>query len=86
VVRSDCRGQRIGGKVLAALLHELKSRDVNRIYLEVEETNHAALRLYERFGFRRIGTLPHYYGADKHGVHMMHDSSVLHPTTLGTGV
>jgi len=70
VVRSDCRGQRIGGKLLSALLCELQSRRVQRVYLEVEETNLSALKLYEQFGFRRIGVLPDYYGKDRHGVHM----------------
>ena len=71
VVRDDCRGQRIGAKLLAALLAELSGRGVNRVYLEVEEPNAAARRLYERAGFRTIGTLPDYYGKDLHGIHMM---------------
>lgn len=76
VVRDDCRGQRIGGKILSALLAELASRGVTRVYLEVEETNAAARRLYERAGFRIIGTLPDYYGKDLHCIHMMYESRV----------
>jgi ribosomal protein S18 acetylase RimI-like enzyme len=83
VVRSDCRGQKIGTKVLTALLAELQSRDVRRVYLEVEESNLAALHLYERSGFRKIGTLPDYYGAGKSGVHMMYEAPVRQPTTAG---
>jgi len=79
VVRSDCRGQRIGAKMLAALLAELQLREVKRVYLEVEESNCPALLLYERSGFKRIGTLPHYYGPNKHGVHMMCDASIVQP-------
>ena len=76
VVRCDCRGQRIGGKLLAALLAELRARGVRRVYLEVEQSNEPALKLYERFDFRRIGTLPDYYGTGRHGVHMMHETAV----------
>jgi ribosomal-protein-alanine acetyltransferase len=76
VVRSDCRGQRIGGKLLNAMLTELSAKGVRRVYLEVEQSNEPALKLYERFGFRRIGTLPNYYGADQHAIHMMHEIPV----------
>jgi ribosomal protein S18 acetylase RimI-like enzyme len=82
VVRDDCRGQRIGAKVLAALLAELSARGVHRVYLEVEESNAAARRLYERAGFRTIGTLPDYYGKDLHGIHMMCQTRVAQATAL----
>jgi ribosomal-protein-alanine N-acetyltransferase len=76
VVRGDCRGQKIGSRLLGALLAELTSRGVRRVYLEVEQSNAAALRLYDCFGFRRIGLLPDYYGKNQHAVHMMHEASV----------
>jgi ribosomal protein S18 acetylase RimI-like enzyme len=65
------RGQRIGDKLLSAILDTLAARGARRIYLEVERSNAGAIRLYERHGFRRIGTLPDYYGKGKDGVHMM---------------
>ena len=76
VVRDDCRGRKIGGRLLESLLAQLESRGARRVYLEVQESNTAALHLYERCGFRRIGTLPNYYGADQHAVHMMHQIPV----------
>lgn len=82
VVRNDCRGQRIGGKLLSALLTELATRGVTRVYLEVEECNAAARRLYERAGFRTIGTLPDYFGKDLHGIHMMYETRVPQATAL----
>lgn len=82
VVRDDCRGQRIGGKILAALLTELTTRGVTRVYLEVEESNAAARRLYERAGFRTIGTLPDYYGKNLNGIHMMYKTRVPQATAL----
>jgi ribosomal protein S18 acetylase RimI-like enzyme len=79
VVRDDCRGQRIGSKLLAALLAELGARGVRRVYLEVEASNASAIRLYERHGFRRIGDLPDYYGAGNPGLHMMHELPAAQP-------
>ena len=75
VVRGDCRGQKIGGKLLTAMLEELCARGVRRTYLEVETGNDAALRLYERFGFRRIGTLDDYYAPGRSAIHMMYESA-----------
>jgi ribosomal protein S18 acetylase RimI-like enzyme len=80
VVRSDCRGQRIGQKLLAALLKELAAKEVRRVYLEVEAGNSTAIRLYERSGFRRIGMLPGYYGKDQDAIHMMYDAAVALPS------
>ena len=78
VVRDDCRGQKIGAKLLSAMLAELVARGVRRVYLEVESSNTAAVRLYERTGFRRIGTLPDYYGKGQDAIHMMCDAAVPH--------
>ena len=80
VVRDDCRGQRIGGKLLSALLTELSARGVSRVYLEVEESNATARKLYERAGFRMIGALPNYYGQALHGIHMMYETRVVQST------
>ncbi len=46
---------------------------MRRVYLEVEHGNAAALNLYERFGFRRIGHLADYYGPGKDAVHMVYE-------------
>jgi len=35
------------------------------VYLEVRESNGAALRLYESMGFRRAGVRPKYYERPK---------------------
>ncbi len=67
------RRQKIGQKLLAALVEGLAGRGVRRIYLEVEAGNGPAIALYERNGFRRIGVLPEYYGPARPGVHMMYE-------------
>lgn len=71
-----CRGQRIGQRLLTAMLENLSARGVGRIYLEVEAANVPARRLYERNGFRAIGVLPNYYGQGHDGVHMLHEIKV----------
>ena len=67
------RGQKIGPKLMAALMNALAQRGVGRVYLEVEQSNSGAIRLYEQLGFRTVKPLRHYYGRGNHGVHMRYD-------------
>jgi uncharacterized protein len=70
-VNPHCRGRGIGQKLLAAMITALAERGARRIYLQVEQLNEDAIKLYGRSGFRSIGQLPNYYGPGKHGLHMM---------------
>ena len=65
------RGQGIGDALVRALVDELTSRGVRRIYLEVETTNAGAMGLYDRLGFERIGNLSDYYGPGRPATHMV---------------
>jgi len=85
-VESQCRGQKIGDRLLSAMLEALIARGARRVYLEVAPNNERAVRLYERHGFRRIGTLPDYYGKGKDGTHMMIEASALQPAVAETWV
>jgi ribosomal protein S18 acetylase RimI-like enzyme len=67
------RGKQIGTKLLGGMVDQLSTRGVTKVYLEVEQTNTAAIALYERHGFKSIGRLPNYYGGDRDGVHMRRD-------------
>jgi ribosomal-protein-alanine acetyltransferase len=55
------------------MLHEtenmLKSRGITESRLEVKQDNSAAIKLYQRLGYREIGKLDHYYGK-KHGLYL----------------
>ena len=75
-VRSDCRGQKLGRKLLDHIMDRLLQRGVRRVYLEVEQSNTAAVALYESAGFRRIGTLPDYYGTGRPGLHMLRQTEM----------
>jgi ribosomal protein S18 acetylase RimI-like enzyme len=50
----SCRGKGYGEELLAALLAHAKKDGFEQISLSVEPDN-PALRLYERYGFRKVG-------------------------------
>ena len=60
-VIKEMRGQGIGGKLLARLISEAKSCGVNTLTLEVSEQNTAAIALYTRCGFEKVGVRKRYY-------------------------
>jgi ribosomal protein S18 acetylase RimI-like enzyme len=45
------------------------------VYLEVDCENARAIRLYERSGFKQIGTLTDYYGPGLAAVHMVYEAN-----------
>lgn len=55
------RGQGVAGELLAAGLAELTRRGAEEIFLEVRESNEAALRLYRAAGFAEVGRRADYY-------------------------
>jgi [ribosomal protein S18]-alanine N-acetyltransferase len=62
----EARGRGLGAALLAAAANESRRRDCRALRLEVRTDNIAAISLYERCGFVRIGRYAHYYqdGAD----------------------
>lgn len=73
-VSPEARGQRIGERLMRAMLEKLYLRGVRRVFLEVEQTNQSAVRLYEKLRFRSIGSLPDYYGEGRNGLHMLYEA------------
>lgn len=61
-VAAEHRGRGLGTALLVDLLNRARRARVRRVFLEVRAGNHTAQRLYERAGFRPIGTRPGYYG------------------------
>lgn len=55
ILRPSARGRGIGTRVLQALRAEFSSR-VDEFELGVQDANTAAIRFYERAGFRRVST------------------------------
>ena len=55
-VDTELQGRGIGGELLEAALEHPRLADAEEIRLQVWEKNERALRLYERYGFRIVGT------------------------------
>ena len=60
-VRPDHRRQRIGNRLVAALIDRAKARGARELFLEVRESNDAARALYEGAGFSEVGRRKNYY-------------------------
>ncbi len=61
-VAPEYRGRGLGAALLTDLLDRARQARARRVFLEVRAGNETAQRLYERAGFRAIGTRPGYYG------------------------
>ena len=57
----DYRGRGLSRDLLLTHLGHLAGRTVNKVFLEVEENNQAARRLYEQTGFTVVGRRERYY-------------------------
>ncbi|WP_207401071.1 ribosomal protein S18-alanine N-acetyltransferase [Actinomadura roseirufa] len=60
-VRADRRGSGIGAALLTELVDEAVRRASEAVFLEVRADNDGARRLYERFGFGKVGIRRRYY-------------------------
>ena len=60
-VAADQRGRGLSRDLLLTHLGHLAGRGVRTIFLEVEENNQPARRLYERTGFPVVGRRERYY-------------------------
>lgn len=60
-VHPDHQRRKIGTRLLIELLEQAGALDAVAVSLEVRVTNHAAQRMYGRFGFRPIGVRKNYY-------------------------
>jgi len=60
-VAQSHRGRGLSNKLLLTHLGHLAGRGVRRVFLEVEENNQPARRLYERAGFAVVGRRERYY-------------------------
>lgn len=60
-VRIDKRNQGIASQILEELINLSKKLNCSFITLEVNVTNSAAIKLYEKFGFKNLGIRKNYY-------------------------
>jgi ribosomal-protein-alanine N-acetyltransferase len=60
-VRNADRGRGLARDLLHLHLRRLAGDGVRTVFLEVDETNTPAIRLYRRAGFGEVGRRPNYY-------------------------
>lgn len=60
-VLPELRGQGVGQELLARMEHSARNAKAVVLWLHVDESNAAAIRLYERHGFTAAGKEVHYY-------------------------
>lgn len=60
-VTRRCQGRGIARQLLMLHLGRLAALATRTVFLEVDENNRPALRLYERAGFREVARRPNYY-------------------------
>lgn len=66
------RRKGIGSRMLKETEEILKGKGIRECHLEVREDNSAALKLYQKLGYQKIGKLEKYYG-NKHGLFFKKD-------------
>lgn len=59
--RPGSRRHGVARRLIDQMIDEGRRRDSWQVVLEVRESNEAALKLYDRFGFSRVGRRPRYY-------------------------
>ena len=60
-VRRGGRRNGVGSALLSAILAIFRDQKAARVFLEVRESNAAAIAFYQQSGFRRVGSRPGYY-------------------------
>lgn len=71
VVKKTQRGNGIGTLLLDKLIEIAKKNDVEKIFLEVKQTNEIARKLYEKAGFQEVGIRKNYYGEHNDAIIML---------------
>jgi len=70
-VNREYRGNGIGSALLTEVIERLIKRGARYIGLEVRVSNEKAIKLYERFGFRRIKRIIGYYADGEDAYYML---------------
>ena len=60
-VRTDLKRKKIGEALLNRILDECYKNEIKYVTLEVRVSNEAAIKLYEKYGFKSLGTRKGYY-------------------------
>ncbi|HBO38156.1 MAG TPA: ribosomal-protein-alanine N-acetyltransferase [Pasteurellaceae bacterium] len=55
------QGCALGHALLSGLIAQLEQKGINTLWLEVRESNHRAISLYEKLGFNQVDIRKNYY-------------------------
>ncbi len=64
-VLENFQGKQIGKQILLKIIKIAQEKKVSFLWLGVWQKNTAAIRFYERYGFKKFGEHPYYLGNDK---------------------
>lgn len=70
VTKISKRHMGIASKLLEKLISEVKKENAKLLTLEVNEANENAIKLYEKYNFKKIGLRKNYYGQTKNAIIM----------------
>lgn len=60
-VKKEFRGQKLGEGMLQNIINECYKKEIKYITLEVRVSNEPAIKMYEKYGFKSLGTRKSYY-------------------------
>lgn len=60
-VLENYRNQKIASKLLTYMIEDCQKKHIENITLEVKITNHPAINLYKKFGFKEVAIRKRYY-------------------------
>lgn len=63
-VKKVNKRQGVGEYLLKYILHDLQKKYVVKVFLEVRQGNDAAINLYAKLGFNKVGQRKNYYRVD----------------------
>lgn len=71
VVNPECRKQGIAMAMLSYFIQHLQALKANMLFLEVAETNVAALALYKKCQFKQVGIRKNYYKQAEYSINAL---------------
>ncbi|MCH8346104.1 MAG: ribosomal protein S18-alanine N-acetyltransferase [Chloroflexi bacterium] len=75
-VRDDCRRRGVGELLLITIIETARLAGQEVVTLECRASNAVALRLYEKYGFQRVGIRSRYYSDDHEDAYILSVSDV----------
>ena len=74
-VKEDFEGQGWGKYMIEQIISDARKNEISKIYLEVREDNHRAIKLYKSLGFVQTAFAKNYYDTNEHALEMEYNIS-----------